>query len=73
MITDRMTARVLGLIVLVLALIIDTTCFVFVRAETRQNPRYPVIVGVTSMPLFIVSGLLFWKASRLKDDEDDKG
>jgi uncharacterized membrane protein len=71
MITDRMTARVLGLIVLVLALIIDVTCFLFARPETRESSRYVVVVAVTSAPLFLVGGLLLLKGSRMKDDRND--
>jgi hypothetical protein len=73
MITDRTTAKILGVIVLMLAILIDTTCIVFARPETRQNPRYPVIVLVSSVPMYLIGALLFWKASRMKDDEDDDG
>ncbi|MDB4935330.1 MAG: hypothetical protein JWP87_2302 [Labilithrix sp.] len=73
MITDRTTAKILGVIVLMLAILIDTTCIVFARPETRQNPRYPVIVLVSSVPMYLVGALLLWKASRMKDDEDDDG
>jgi hypothetical protein len=69
MITDRMTAKVLGYIVLLMAVIVDSTCFVFARPETRQNPRFAVIVAVTSIPMFLVGALLLRKASRMKDDE----
>lgn len=71
MITDRTTAKILGLIVLVLSLLVVTTCFVFARPETRQNPRYPVVVLVSSLPMFAASALLFLKASRMKDEEDE--
>ena len=69
MITDRMTARVLGYIVLLMAVLVDSTCFVFARPETRSNPRFAVIVGVTSIPMFLVGALLLRKASRMKDDD----
>jgi hypothetical protein len=48
MITDRMTARVLGLLVLFLAMLVDTSCFMFARPETRQNPRFTMVVVVSS-------------------------
>ena len=70
MITDRMTAKVLGYIVLLMAVLVDSTCFVFARPETRQNPRFAVIVAVTSIPMFVVGALLLRKASRMKDDDD---
>jgi hypothetical protein len=72
MITDRMTAKVLGLVVLMLALLIDTSCFIFARPETRSNPRFTVVVAVSSLPMFLVSALLFRKASRMKDDEEEQ-
>ena len=71
MLTDRMTAKVLGFLVLVLTLLIDTSCFIFARPETRQSPRFAVIVAVTSLPLFVIGALLLRKASSLKEDEDD--
>jgi uncharacterized membrane protein YedE/YeeE len=71
MLTDRMTTRVLGLLVLVLALIIVASCFLFARAETRQNPRYSVVVAVSSLPMFVVGGLLLRKGQRMKEDEDE--
>ena len=70
MITDRMTAKVLGYIVLLMAVLVDSTCFVFARPETRQNTRFAVIVAVTSIPMFVVGALLLRKASRMKDDDE---
>jgi hypothetical protein len=70
MLTDRMTAKVLGLLVLVLTILIDLSCFLFARPETRQSPRFALIVAVTSVPLFIVSALIFRKASTMKEDKD---
>ena len=72
MITDRMTARVLGYVVLLMAALVDSTCFVFARPETRSNPRFAVIVVVTSIPMFLVVALLLRKAARMKDDETSK-
>jgi hypothetical protein len=72
MITDRMTAKVLGYIVLLMAVLVDSTCFVFARPETRANPRFAVIVAVTSIPMFLVGALLLFKASRMKDDQASK-
>lgn len=74
MITDRATARVLGLVVLLVSLIIVASCFIFSRPETRDSPRFPVIVLVSSLPMFAASALLFLKASRMKEDgvDDDE-
>ena len=71
MITDRTTARVLGLLVLVLSMLVDTSCFIFARPETRQNPRFTVVVVVSSLPLYAIGALLLRKASRMKEDEED--
>jgi hypothetical protein len=71
MITDRMTAKVLGLVVLMLALLIDTSCFIFARPETRANPRFTAVVAITSLPMFLVGALLLRKASRMKEDAEE--
>ena len=71
MITDRMTARVLGYIVLLMAVLVDSTCFVFARPEARQSPRFAAVVLVTSIPMFVVGVLLLRKASRMKDADDE--
>ncbi len=71
MITDRMTARVLGLLVLILTFLIDVSCFIFARPETRQNPRFMLIVVVTSLPLFAIGLMLLNKASRMKEDGEE--
>ena len=71
MITDRTTAKVLGLLVLLLALLVVVSCFMFARPETRDTPRFPLVVFVTSLPMFAVGGLLLRKASRMKDDSKD--
>lgn len=75
MITDRMTARVLGLVVFVLAILVDTSCFVFARPETRQSPRFALVVVMTSIPMYLAGALFFRKAARMKDseEEDERG
>lgn len=72
MITDRMTARVLGFVVLFLALIIDTSCFMFAPPETRQSPRFAMVVIVPSLPMFLVGALLLRKAARMKEEEESE-
>jgi len=71
MLTDRLTARVLGLLVVALAFLIVVSCFLFARAETRANPRFPVVVLVSSLPMFVAGGLILRRASQLKDDPRD--
>ncbi len=70
MITDRMTAKVLGLLVLVMTLLIDTSCFIFARPETRQSARFAVVVAITSVPLLLVGALLLRKAKGMAEDDD---
>ena len=72
MITVRLTARVLGVVVLLLALLIDTSCFMFARPETRQSPRFAVVVMVPSLPLFLIGALLLRRAARMKDDDENE-
>ena len=71
MITDRMTAKVLGFLVFVMTLLIDTSCFIFARPETRSSPRFAAVVVVTSLPLFLVGALLLRKAEKMKEDDDE--
>lgn len=71
MITDPLTARVLGLLVLVLAMLVDVSCVLFSRPETRQNPRFALVVVVSSLPMYLAGGLLLRKASRMGKDEDE--
>jgi hypothetical protein len=72
MITDRMTARVLGLLVLSLTFLIVTSCFIFARPETRGTARYAVVVLVPSLPLVALGAFLLRKASRMKEEEDEE-
>ena len=72
MITDRLTARVLGYVVLLLAFLIDTSCFIFARPEVRQSPRFAVVVMVFSLPLFLIGALLLRKAARMKDEPENE-
>lgn len=69
MITDRFTARVIGLLVIALALLIDVSCFVFVPAETRAKPGYPLVVILPSLPVIALGVWILRRGARLKDDE----
>lgn len=70
MLTDRMTAKILGTLVLAMAALIDVSCIIFARPETRHNPRFAVIVAVSSLPLFLVGAWLLRKAARMPDDRE---
>ena len=72
MITDRLTARILGVVVLLLALLIDTSCFIFARPESRQSPRFVMVVVGFSMPMFVIGALLLRKAARMKEEDEEK-
>lgn len=69
MITDPLTAKVLGLLVVLLAILIDVSCFMFTRPELRAAPGFAAIVIVPSLPLFVVGALLIRKGLRMKDED----
>jgi hypothetical protein len=69
MITDRLTARVLGALLLFLPFVIDTSCLIFAKPELRSQPRFVAIVILPSLPLFALGALLFRRAARMKDEE----
>jgi hypothetical protein len=69
-ITDRFTAKVIGLLVVALGLIIDASLFIFVAPEVRQKPGYPLVVIVPSLPIFAFGVFLMLRAKRLKEEED---
>jgi hypothetical protein len=66
-ITDRLTARVLGLLLLVMGVIIDVSCLVFVKPELRSQPPFVVMVLLPSIPIFVIGVRLLQKAQKLKD------
>jgi len=70
-ITDRFTARVLGMLVLVFALIIDVSCLVLSRPETRSQPGFIAIVIIPSLPLFAFGAYLLRRASRMPESPED--
>lgn len=72
MITDRMTAKVLGLVVLLITFLIVTSCFMFARPEARTL-RFATVVIVPSLPLFAIGLLLLRKGSKMKDEPEEEG
>ncbi|MDB4941054.1 MAG: hypothetical protein JWP97_588 [Labilithrix sp.] len=68
MITDRMTAKVLGYLVLAMTFVIDSSCWIFAPPEARANPRFSLVVIATSLPMFLVGWLLLRKASTMRED-----
>jgi hypothetical protein len=65
--TDRLTARILGAVVLLMAVTIDIGCFMFTKPEIRQRPNFPLFVLVLSLPLVALAIYFFRRASQLKD------
>ena len=72
MITDRMTAMVLGYLVFVMTALIDVSCFIFARPETRSSPRFAVVVAVTSVPLLIAGALFIRKGASMKKEPGER-
>jgi len=72
MITDRMTAMVLGYVVFVMTALIDVSCFIFARPETRSSPRFAVVVLVTSLPLIVAGALLIRKGASMRKDPGER-
>jgi hypothetical protein len=69
MLTDRLTARVLGVLFLVLPLLIDVSAFMFTKPEAR-TPRLAAVIVLPSLPLFVLGAVLLRKAARLKEEDD---
>lgn len=70
MITDRLTARVLGLLLVVMPFLIDVSCLVLSQPELRTKPAFLGIVFGFSAPLFALGAWLLRKASRMPDDTE---
>lgn len=71
MINDRFTAKVLGLVIILMALLIDASFFMLAKPEAKAKPGFAFIILVPSLP-FIGAGIyLLRRAERLKNDEDD--
>ena len=69
-ITDRFTARVLGLLTIVLVVIIDVSTFIFSTPATKANPKFPGLVILPSLPLLLLGAWLLWRSSKLPVDEE---
>jgi len=64
-ITDRLTARILGLLLIVLPLIIDVSCIVFVRSEHRLRLGFVMLILAPSVPFLVGGILLLRRAARM--------
>lgn len=67
MITDRLTARILGALLMVLPLVTAVSCFFAAKPEVRSRPGFVVVVVAGAIPLFAL-GAYFWRrAAKLKE------
>lgn len=69
MMTDRLTARVLGMLLLSLTLLIDVSALMFTKPEAR-TARLAAVVIIPSLPLLAFGAVLLWRAARLKEHGD---
>jgi hypothetical protein len=72
MITDRLTAKVMGLLLVALPLLIAFSSLLFSKPEVRQNPAFLVAVLGSSVPPVALGVYFFRKASRMKEDGDEE-
>ncbi len=70
MITDRLTARVLGMLLLLLPFIIDMSCLMYAKPELRMRPGFLAVVILPSLPIFAFGAILLRRASRMKEEEE---
>ncbi|MCL2778847.1 MAG: hypothetical protein FWD73_12675 [Polyangiaceae bacterium] len=68
MITDRLTARILGILLIALPFITVVSGLFFVRSELRFNPGFLAFFVATSAPFFIGGSMLLRRAARMKSD-----
>ena len=69
MVTDRFTAQVLGGITVVMAVLIDISCFMFTKPEISHRPSFPFFIMFLSLPMFGAALYFFRRAKHLKDEE----
>jgi hypothetical protein len=71
MITDRLTARVFGLLLVVLPFMVDVCFLMFSRPELRAQPSFLGILVGMSLPPIALGAWLLRKASRMPDDTEE--
>jgi hypothetical protein len=67
-IRDALTAKVLGLMVICLMLLIDMSTIMFTKADPAR-PMFPVFVVLPSLPIFAFGAYLLRRGFTMKDDE----
>lgn len=71
MLEDRRTAKILGFMVLLFTLLVDTSMLMFAPESARQRPGFPVFVLGTSAPFFVLSLWLFVRGGRAGGEGTD--
>jgi hypothetical protein len=71
LINDRFTAKVLGLVIILFALLIDASFFMLSKPEAKAKPGFALIILVPSLPFIALGVYLIRKGERMKDDEDE--
>jgi hypothetical protein len=70
LINDRFTAKVIGLVLILFALLIDASFFMLSAPEAKAKPGFALIVIVPSLPFIGIGVYLLRKAERLKQEDD---
>jgi len=71
LINDRFTAKVLGLVIILFALLIDASFFMLSKPEQKAKPGFAFIILIPSLP-FVGAGIyLLRKGEKMKADDDD--
>jgi lipopolysaccharide export LptBFGC system permease protein LptF len=68
-IKDRFTAKVLGLLLIVFALLIDASFFMLSKPEAKQKPGFAFIVVIPSLPFIAFGAYLLRRADRMKEED----
>ena len=71
MINDRFTAKVIGLVTILFALLIDASFFMLSKPEAKAKPGFALIVIVPSLPFIGFGIYLLRKAERMKQEDAD--
>jgi hypothetical protein len=71
LINDRFTAKVLGLVIILFALLIDASFFMLSKPEAKAKPGFAFIILVPSLPFIGLGVYLLRKGERLKQEEPD--
>jgi hypothetical protein len=70
LINDRFTAKVIGLVLIVFAILIDTSFFMFSKPEAKAKPGFALIIILPSLPFLAIGAYLIRRGERMKDEDD---